>query len=346
MQVFVLGYPADVGGANTECWHTVKLWRQCGLDVTLIPHGKADEGWRQRLAGIGAKTAAALAPNQAGTAPVPHDLPGAVLVSFCNTGIFDSAQRLRGLGCRIVWVGCMNFLFAVETSYYRRHGVFDRYVFQSRYQRDQLQPLLRPFGYQDHQGCVIRGAFAWEEFPFRPQSHVPGEVFTVGRLSRAAPDKYARHSWQIYQRISHPLRVRVMGWSRNIERVVGRPPAWAEVLPAGAQTSQDFLATLHALVPISGRAIENWPRVGLEAMAAGVPVVAENIGGWPEMIRHAATGYLADTPAALAEYVSRLAGDEQHRQEVIGRARRALEEDLAEPQAIWAGWKTLLDRLG
>ena len=37
-KVYVLGYPGDVGGANTECWHTIKLWRRFGVDVHLIPH--------------------------------------------------------------------------------------------------------------------------------------------------------------------------------------------------------------------------------------------------------------------------------------------------------------------
>jgi hypothetical protein len=30
MRIFVLGYPGFVGGAQTECWATVKLWRQAG----------------------------------------------------------------------------------------------------------------------------------------------------------------------------------------------------------------------------------------------------------------------------------------------------------------------------
>ncbi len=41
-RLFVCGYPGDVGGANTELWHTIKLWRRGGLDVTLIPTWKAD----------------------------------------------------------------------------------------------------------------------------------------------------------------------------------------------------------------------------------------------------------------------------------------------------------------
>lgn len=56
MTIFVLGYPGSMGGANTECWHTVKLWRQVGWDVHLIPTWGRDERWRGRLDAIGAVT--------------------------------------------------------------------------------------------------------------------------------------------------------------------------------------------------------------------------------------------------------------------------------------------------
>jgi hypothetical protein len=33
MKTFFLGYPGAMGGANTESWHTAKVWRQSGIDV-------------------------------------------------------------------------------------------------------------------------------------------------------------------------------------------------------------------------------------------------------------------------------------------------------------------------
>lgn len=48
---------------------------------------------------------------------------------------------------------------------------------------------------------------------------------------------------------------------------------------------------------------DNLPNTVLEAMACAVPVVAFNIGGMPDMIRHQQNGYLADyrSPMSLAE---------------------------------------------
>ncbi len=74
-----------------------------------------------------------------------------------------------------------------------------------------------------------------------------------------------------------------------------------------------FLQSLHVLVQSNAAAVENWPRVGLEAMAAGVPLVVDAKGGWLEMLRHGRTGYLCRTEDEFAYYAARLAYDEAHR---------------------------------
>lgn len=57
---------------------------------------------------------------------------------------------------------------------------------------------------------------------------------------------------------------------------------------------------------------ESFGLVALEAMACGVPTVASNAGGIPELITHGRTGYLApvgDT-ALMSEYAIKLLSDE------------------------------------
>lgn len=56
MKIFVLGYPGAMGGANTECWHTAKVWRQSGIEATFIPTWGCDQSWETKLAGIGCPT--------------------------------------------------------------------------------------------------------------------------------------------------------------------------------------------------------------------------------------------------------------------------------------------------
>ena len=69
---------------------------------------------------------------------------------------------------------------------------------------------------------------------------------------------------------------------------------------------------------------ESFGLVALEAMAAGVPVIASRVGGLPELVTHGVSGFLED-PADLDAFVRTalrvLEDDRLHRR--IGRAARA-----------------------
>ncbi len=160
-----------------------------------------------------------------------------------------------------------------------------------------------------------------------------------------SPTSSPRNLWQILGRVPHLIAARVLGWGPQVEARLGPPPPWAKCFAAGSLPVGPFLQTLHALVARNEAAVENWPRVGLEAMAAGVPVVAEAQGGWNEMIRHGQTGYLARSDDELAYYTARLAYDEEHRLAIARRARAALVEQLADPRAIGQAWLDLFGSL-
>jgi glycosyltransferase involved in cell wall biosynthesis len=70
------------------------------------------------------------------------------------------------------------------------------------------------------------------------------------------------------------------------------------------------------------------PNVIVEAMAAGVPVVASNIGGIPEAIRHEETGLLCPPGdvRALADALSRMLGDAALRRRVASSAQKLAEQ--------------------
>ena len=339
--LFVVGYPGEIGGANTECWHTVRLWRRFGVEVTFLPTWRPEPAWRSRLDEIGCNTVRT-SPGRLEQVP---GLRAGVVVSFCNSRFLRHADHFRDLGCKVIWVGCMTWLFSEERRHYRRRGPFDRYVFQSAYQRSELQPQLAKFGATPEQCHSIRGAFFPDEFPFRPMPHEAKAPFVVGRISRAAADKYARNTWAIYRRIPHAVKARVLGWSRPVEEKLGPPPPWAECLAPGAETPRQFFGSLHTMLQVNGGEAENWPRSGLEAMAAGVPIVAQDRWGWREMICHGQTGYLAENDDELAFYAARLAYDEDLRLEIAHRARQALGQELADPETIWAGWRRLFEGL-
>lgn len=94
------------------------------------------------------------------------------------------------------------------------------------------------------------------------------------------------------------------GFTRELDRFV----PWADVLVIPSHT-------------------EGLPNVGLEASAAGVPVVATAVGGNPEVVADGETGYLVPPadPAALAERIARLVGDPEARRAMGAAARDRME---------------------
>lgn len=65
------------------------------------------------------------------------------------------------------------------------------------------------------------------------------------------------------------------------------------------------------------------PRVVLEAFAAGLPVIALNVGGLPEIIDHGRTGFLCHTPAEMADLAVELMADGAFLNRVAEAARES-----------------------
>lgn len=73
----------------------------------------------------------------------------------------------------------------------------------------------------------------------------------------------------------------------------------------------------------------------LLAMAAGVPVIASNVGGLPEIVEHESTGLLtANTPDAIAGAVRRLTQDRALAQSLAARARTRVQENFSVEQMV------------
>jgi hypothetical protein len=269
-------------------------------------------------------------------------LAGAIAVGHCDAGFLGASHELRHLGCKLVWANCMTWVFPLEARLYADGFRLDAHVYQSEFQRESLERYLSRFGYRPEQGHLIRGPFLWNDWPFEFQPRDPADAFVVGRLARPDLGKWSRRTWEIYSRIEHPRRhAVVMGVDDRIRKWIGPAPSWAEVLPPKALAASEFYRRIHCLMPINFSAQENWPRVGLEAMAQGVPIVAPRKGGWRDMIRHGENGFLAGSVDEFAALGTRLARDEPLRREIAVNARRMLEQELANPDAIWSGWQRL-----
>lgn len=73
--------------------------------------------------------------------------------------------------------------------------------------------------------------------------------------------------------------------------------------------------------------VETFGVAAIEAMARGRAVVASNVGGLPEVVRHRQTGILVDLrPEAIAEAVSYLLENDQEREAMGQMGRRTVEQ--------------------
>jgi glycosyltransferase involved in cell wall biosynthesis len=97
----------------------------------------------------------------------------------------------------------------------------------------------------------------------------------------------------------------------------------------------DLLAALDILVMSSYS--ESFPNAILEAMAAGKPVVATNVGGIPEVVEEGQTGFLvpARDPEAMSDRILLLCRDSVLRLQ-MGRVARARVESNFTVQAVTA----------
>jgi glycosyltransferase involved in cell wall biosynthesis len=109
----------------------------------------------------------------------------------------------------------------------------------------------------------------------------------------------------------------------QLEALAGQLGLADRVHLAGHQQDvRPWLAALDVLVLSSDW--EGMPNALLEAMAAGLPIVATAVGGVPEVVVDGATGLLVPPgdPSALAEAITRLLRDPDLRR-TMGQAGRA-----------------------
>ncbi|OFX05025.1 MAG: hypothetical protein A3E78_00830 [Alphaproteobacteria bacterium RIFCSPHIGHO2_12_FULL_63_12] len=117
----------------------------------------------------------------------------------------------------------------------------------------------------------------------------------------------------------------IAGGAPNI-RFLGKRPS--------EQLDDYYRAAAAVLLP--SVCYEVFPLVALEALRAGAPLVARNLGPFPEIAEISGAGLLFDRPSEAAEAVGRLAGDPRLRAEMGARGRRAFETQWSEKIAFSA----------
>jgi glycosyltransferase involved in cell wall biosynthesis len=137
------------------------------------------------------------------------------------------------------------------------------------------------------------------------------------------------------------------GEQRMIEEVISTRQQEDAITFAGLRNA-DQMRVLYASADVvclpSQR--EVLPMALLEAMAFGLPVIASNVGGIPDLVEDGVTGLLVspNSPDQLSAAISRLARDPELRR-TLGQAAIARVASIANPDTIAEQWHELYARV-
>jgi len=134
---------------------------------------------------------------------------------------------------------------------------------------------------------------AEDRFGVQPDD-VGSRPFCVGRVSRDFLDKHHPQDLALYRMLaSRGIRIRIMGGTCLAPGLGG--VQGIELLPAGAEPVPEFYRSLDAMFYRTGMFTEAYGRVVLEAMGAGLPVVAHIAAGYAEVVEHGVSGFLIES---------------------------------------------------
>ena len=256
------------------------------------------------------------------------DFPGRVLGRLAGVPIIVTSRRNENIG------GAMRERFNRWTAH-----LDDRVVAVCELAR--LAEIERAGVPPEHVVTVYNGVDV-DEFPVasaevaaraRRAMGIPAEAPLLGSLGRLHPQKgfsdLLAALAQVRQRIpSVQLFLAGDGESRESLEAQARSLGLCEAVTfAGTRANvPEILAALDVLVLPS--LWEGMPNAVLEAMAAGLPVVATAVGGTPEAVVDGVTGLLVppQDPGALACAIERLLRDPDLRRTMGQAGRRRVEQ--------------------
>ena len=156
--------------------------------------------------------------------------------------------------------------------------------------------------------------------------------FTIGKVCRDILDKHHPDDPSLYRMLAAKgMRVRIMGGTCLAPALDG--VEGIELLAAGAEPADDFYHSLDIFFYRTGRFLEAYGRVVMEAMASGLPVVAHSRGGYAEVIDDGVNGFLIKSQEDAYDAIMKL-HDSQELCVALGQAATAKAKEVHGPEAV------------
>ena len=155
------------------------------------------------------------------------------------------------------------------------------------------------------------------------------EPFTIGKLCRDYETKHHPNDPELYvELLEKGFGVRLMG-AKSLESSLPRHPN-LEILDVGEEPPECYLRTLDAfLYRTRPDYLEAFGRVVVEAMATGLPVVAENRHGYRDVLEHGRGGYLFNNQSEILPLFEHLRSDPEEYERQRAIATSAVSEAFA-----------------
>ena len=328
-QLAICGAPSSCGGADTELWHQIPIWKHLGIELHIVPSQSINS------------SAAKFCSDNAIIHNVNafEEIKGMPVISFCNRVFLSNIEKIKQYSPFTLWVNCMTYPFPKEKAAHRK-GLIDLHLYQTKHGRERITKQLEPFNKVNSEMFIPY--FYSDNFPYIEDR----STSCLGRISRADLNKYMGNTIEIFERVLAPKEKEgiILGVNRTIrQQKLGKIPTWIAAYGPGDITQNRFYSKCSVLLQTS-TCYENWPRVGLECMASGTALVVFKTDGWEGQVVHKETGYLCENPRDFIFYASHLLLNNEERLRIIRNAKNRL-KDIAGLEASAESWRRIFNNI-
>lgn len=342
-KLFIYGHPGLYGGASSELYHQMHIWDKLGLELHIIPSmiNYENEPLYQKMLSLGViyhdtNDFSAIKENDA-------------IINFCSREFLERLPEINKHTSKTIFVNCMTWIFRKGAVDYEKNEEWNHIegnIAFSLYQRPQIL--------ENHKDFLVSKGSKAQFLNFKPY-YKPAEPpiferefaeFRLGRISRQDADKFTKNLWHIWEYIVSPKMKKgyVLGWDERSQRKCGQPLPWVNTYQDQKQLPvNEFWKEINLIVQPT-ETNENWPRIGFEAMYAGVPLIVDDRAGWQYMIDHSKTGFLCKDEREFIYWGSRMAFEKSFREDVAMAAyEKAL--TLSSEKESGESWMEVLNQV-